>query len=180
MRRLTENFSMYSDMSTRIKALSSAKRKRARARASSVFPTPVGPLKMNEPIGRLGSFRPARLRLIARLIPVIASCWPTTCLCSSSSICSRRSVSASCSRTTGIPVQRQTMKATSSSLIEGRNVRRSFSHSSRRFRISDCWSRSRSRSSAARSKSWSRIAWSLSSAIFFRSSWRSATSGGGT
>jgi hypothetical protein len=59
---------MYSDMSTRMSAFSSAKRKRASARASSVFPTPVGPLKMKAPIGRFGSLSPARLRRIARLI----------------------------------------------------------------------------------------------------------------
>src|SRR2546422_4823452 len=59
---------MYSDISTRIRALASANRKRASARASSVLPTPVGPQKMNEPIGRLGSFKPARLRRMAREI----------------------------------------------------------------------------------------------------------------
>ena len=37
----------------------------ASARAVSVFPTPVGPRKMNEPIGRLGSLSPARERLTA-------------------------------------------------------------------------------------------------------------------
>src|SRR5665647_514018 len=51
---------MYSLMSRRIRAPSSSKRNSARARASSVFPTPGGPRKMNEPMGRLGSLRPAR------------------------------------------------------------------------------------------------------------------------
>ena len=37
----------------------------ASARASSVLPTPVGPRKMKEPIGRLGSFSPARARRTA-------------------------------------------------------------------------------------------------------------------
>src|SRR5229473_1132125 len=46
---------MYSDMSIRIIARSSSKRNSASARASSVFPTPVGPRKRNEPMGRLGS-----------------------------------------------------------------------------------------------------------------------------
>ena len=64
---------MYSDMSTRISALASANRKRASARASSVLPTPVGPEKTNDPIGRLGSLRPARLRRMAREMTVIAS-----------------------------------------------------------------------------------------------------------
>src|SRR6266849_4259718 len=118
--RLTENFSMYSDMSTRIRAFVSANRKRARPRASSVLPTPVGPEKMKEPIGRLGSLRPARLRRIAREITWIASSWPTTLWCISSSIRNRRAVSASWRRVTGIPVQRDTMNATPSSVIVGR------------------------------------------------------------
>ena len=54
---------MYSDMSMRIMAFSSSNRNSARARASSVLPTPVGPRKMNEPIGRLGSFSPERARM---------------------------------------------------------------------------------------------------------------------
>ena len=39
--------------------------KSARARASSVFPTPVGPRNMNTPIGRRGSLSPARARRTA-------------------------------------------------------------------------------------------------------------------
>ena len=56
---------MYSDMSRRIIARSSSNRNSASARASSVLPTPVGPMKINEPIGRLGSESPARLRRTA-------------------------------------------------------------------------------------------------------------------
>src|SRR4030081_268735 len=41
-------------MSSRISARSSSKRNSARARASSVLPTPVGPRKMKEPTGRVG------------------------------------------------------------------------------------------------------------------------------
>jgi hypothetical protein len=44
---------MYSDISIRIIACSSLKRNSANARASSVLPTPVVPIKINEPIGRL-------------------------------------------------------------------------------------------------------------------------------
>ena len=66
MSRDTENFSMYSLMSTRMSASRSANMNSASARASSVFPTPVGPEKMNEPMGRRGSLSPARLRRIAR------------------------------------------------------------------------------------------------------------------
>ena len=52
-------------MSIRTIARSSSNRNSASARASSVFPTPVGPRKMNEPIGRFGSDRPARERRMA-------------------------------------------------------------------------------------------------------------------
>src|ERR687894_221443 len=76
MSRDTENFSMYSLMSTRMSALRSAKRNSASARASSVFPTPVGPAKMNEPMGRRGSLSPAHDEgdvLLAQLGPVGAT-----------------------------------------------------------------------------------------------------------
>ena len=49
---------MYSDMSMRTMARSSSNRNSARARASSVLPTPVGPRKINEPIGRFGIAQP--------------------------------------------------------------------------------------------------------------------------
>src|SRR4051794_19045457 len=51
---------MYSDMSTWIIASSSPNRNSASVRASSVLPTPEGPRKMNEPVGRFGSLMPAR------------------------------------------------------------------------------------------------------------------------
>ena len=53
--RATACFSMYSDMSSRIMAVSSSNRNSARALVSSVLPTPVGPRNRNEPIGRFGS-----------------------------------------------------------------------------------------------------------------------------
>src|SRR3954471_13523806 len=56
---------MYSDMSMRTIASSSPNRNSASVRASSVLPTPDGPRKMNEPVGRFGSLRPARERRIA-------------------------------------------------------------------------------------------------------------------
>ena len=56
---------MYSLMSMRTIADSSSNRKAASALVSSVLPTPVGPRKMNEPMGRLGSCSPARARLTA-------------------------------------------------------------------------------------------------------------------
>src|SRR3954452_9014912 len=57
--RDTACFSMYSDMSIWIIASSSPNRNSASVRASSVFPTPDGPRKMNEPVGRFGSLIPA-------------------------------------------------------------------------------------------------------------------------
>ena len=45
---------MYSDMSRVISELSSPKRNSDSVLASSVLPTPVGPRKMNEPLGRFG------------------------------------------------------------------------------------------------------------------------------
>ena len=41
---------------------SSSNRNSAKARAHSVLPTPVGPRKINDPIGRLGSFKPDAAR----------------------------------------------------------------------------------------------------------------------
>ena len=64
---------MYSDMSKRMSEWSLPNRKFASARASSVFPTPVGPRKMKLPTGRLGFLRPARERRMAREIAEIAA-----------------------------------------------------------------------------------------------------------
>ncbi len=152
MSRDTENFSMYSLMSTRINAEESAKRNFASARANSVLPTPVGPQKMNEPIGRFGSLSPARDRRIDRANALMASSCATTDPCSSSSMRRSRVVSASWSRVTGIPVHRLTMKEISSSPNTGRCDCRRFSHSSCFRRMSACSSRSLSRSAAAFSK----------------------------
>jgi hypothetical protein len=71
--RETLNFSMYSLMSILMSDSSESKRYRASAFAISVFPTPVGPRKMNEPMGRFGSFSPARVRRIALLSFSMAS-----------------------------------------------------------------------------------------------------------
>jgi hypothetical protein len=86
---------MYSLMSTRISADGSANRNFARARATSVLPTPVGPEKMNEPMGRFGSLSPARLRRIERDRALMASSCATTDTWSSSSMRSSLAVSAS-------------------------------------------------------------------------------------
>ena len=86
MSRETENFSMYSLMSMRIMAVSSSNRNSARARASSVLPTPVGPRKRNEPIGRRGPSGRRGPGGRRRRRPAMASSWPTTRSCSRSSM----------------------------------------------------------------------------------------------
>ena len=91
----------------------------ASALASSVFPTPVGPRKMNEPIGRLGSLRPARARRTALETISIASCWPMTRLWRASSMWSSRSDSSCAIRVTGMPVHIATTWAISSSSTVG-------------------------------------------------------------
>jgi hypothetical protein len=96
---------MYSDMSRLIIAASSPNRNSASVLASSVLPTPDGPRKMNEPLGRFGSFRPARVRRIAWLTALMALSWPMTRLWSSSSMRSSLAVSSSVSLYTGMPVQ---------------------------------------------------------------------------
>ena len=59
--------------------------------ASSVLPTPVGPRKMNDPIGRRGSLIPDRARMMASATSRTASSCLAASRCSSAS--SRRSVS---------------------------------------------------------------------------------------
>src|SRR5436309_145452 len=115
MNRATVCFSMYSDMSSRTMLSSSSNRVAASARASSVFPTPVGPRNRKEPMGRLGSLMPARARTTASATARTASSWPTTRWCSSSS--RRRSfcISPSISFETGMPVHRETTSAMSCS-----------------------------------------------------------------
>ena len=69
---------MNSLMSILMSASSLPNMNSASALASSVLPTPVGPRKMNEPIGRFGSLSPARARRTALETISIASCWPMT------------------------------------------------------------------------------------------------------
>ena len=78
--RETECFSMYSLMSIRIMFSSVSKSASARVLASSVFPTPVGPKNMNDPIGLLGSFMPLLARRTASATNCTASSCPTTLL----------------------------------------------------------------------------------------------------
>ncbi|CDC75367.1 uncharacterized protein BN580_01816 [Candidatus Colimorpha enterica] len=60
----TENFSMNSDISSLISVSGESNSSEARVLTSSVFPTPVGPAKINE-TGFLFAETPARLRFIA-------------------------------------------------------------------------------------------------------------------
>ena len=73
MRREAVNFSMYSDMSIWMSESASPNMNSARVRARKVLPTPVGPRKMNDPIGRRGSFKSARERRRALLMAMTAS-----------------------------------------------------------------------------------------------------------
>ena len=101
-------------MSTRSNAASSSNMNSASARASSVLPTPVGPRKMNDPIGRFGSPIPLRERRIASATAATASSWLIRRRCSAASIPSSRSASSSNIRATGTPVMLETTSATSS------------------------------------------------------------------
>ena len=64
---------MYSDISILIMFFSVSKRASESAFASSVLPTPVGPIKINEPIGLFSSLRPARALSIASETATTAS-----------------------------------------------------------------------------------------------------------
>ena len=128
---------------------------------------------MNDPVGRLGSFRPARERLIALEMTSIAGCWPITRLCSSSSIRTSFCVSASVSLNTGIPVHIETMSAISSSPMAGRSPDSPDSHSCSSWRFLFVSLRSLSRSAAAFSNSWASIAASFSRRVV--STWSSSS-----
>ncbi len=137
---------MYSDMSSWISEFSSPKRNSARVLAVSVLPTPDGPRKMNEPLGRFGSLRPARVRRIAWDTARMASSWPMTRLWSSSSMRRSLAVSSSVSLYTGMPVQLASTSAmTSSSTTSKRSTpsaRHSCSLATLRWRSSSSFSRS--------------------------------------
>ncbi|CPU67578.1 Uncharacterised protein [Mycobacteroides abscessus] len=171
-------FSENSDMSSWMSASSSPKRNSASALASSVFPTPVGPAKMNDPPGRFGSLRPARVRRMACESALIAASWPTTRLCSSSSMLSRRLDSSSVSLKTGMPVAMARTSAISSSSTSATVSRSPDFHAfslSARFAVS-CFSLSRR--PAAFSKSCASIADSFSRRASAISSSSSLSSGG--
>ena len=101
-------------MSMRTIARSSSKRKSASDLASSVLPTPVGPRKRNEPVGRFGSEMPARLRRTASLTARTAASWPISRAPMIDSMLSSFSVSPWSSRPAGMPVQALMTSAMSS------------------------------------------------------------------
>ena len=103
-------------MSIRTIASSLSNRKFASALHSSVLPTPVGPKNKKEPIGRFGSDKPARLRRIAFETASTASFWPITRSWRSSSMRNSFARSLSNMRDTGIPVQRASTSAISTSV----------------------------------------------------------------
>ena len=165
-------------MSSWISESSSPNRNSASALASSVLPTPVGPAKMNEPPGRLGSFNPARVRRMACESALIASFWPTIRLCSSSSMRSSREDSSSVSLKTGMPVAVARTSAMSSSLTSATMSMSPAFHCFSRSAFSPSRRFSVSRSDAAFSKSCASIADSFSRRVCAIRSSNSRRSGG--
>ena len=87
----------------------------AKTLQSSVLPTPVGPQKINVPIGLLGFFSPTLALFTALANAFIASSCPTTLFLNVSSKCKSLSDSFSVNFSTGTLVQIATTFATSSS-----------------------------------------------------------------
>ncbi len=105
--------SLYSDISSRIIASLEPNKSSANCLANSVLPTPVGPTKRKEPIGRLPSSKPARFRRIARATAATASSCPMTWLFKRLLIPLSLSKSLVPMLETGIPVKRSTDSAIS-------------------------------------------------------------------
>ena len=100
-------------MSIRTMAWASSNRNSASDLASSVLPTPVGPRKRNDPVGRLGSEMPARDRRTASDTARTACFWPISRSPRWASMLSSFSVSPCSSRPVGMPVQLATTSAMS-------------------------------------------------------------------
>ena len=132
---------------------------------------------MNEPIGRLGSLRPARARRTAFETVSIASCWPMTRLWSESSIWSSRSDSSWAIRVTGMPVHIATTWAISSSSTVGCSADTWLCHSARSVSTLPSRSPLPRAGGAADSYSWALIAASFS--LVMRSSSLCASRSGG-
>ena len=87
--------------------------------ARKVLPTPVGPRKMNEPIGRRGSLRSARERRSALQMAMTASSWPMTLPLQFALPSRAASGSSACSmRLSGTPVHFETTCMMSSSVTK--------------------------------------------------------------
>src|SRR2546426_9766105 len=110
---------MNSDISKRTSDFSLPNMNCASVRTTSVLPTPVGPRKRNEPMGRFGFFRPARERRMARAKAVIALSCEITRLCNSSSMRSSFCDSSSLIKVIGTPVQSDTTSSMSSRPTRG-------------------------------------------------------------
>ena len=121
---------MYSLISIRINASSESNNSFAKTFANCVFPTPVEPKKINEPIGRFGSFNPARFLWIERAIFNTASFCPITLPWSSSGKLANLLLSVWAILFTGIPVIIETTSATLSSVTWIRLFLESSSHCS--------------------------------------------------
>ena len=119
---------------------SSSNRDWARAFASSVLPTPVGPRKMKDPMGRFSSLSPARPRRMASLTAVTASSCPMTRRWRMSGRRRSFSFSLSTSLLTGTPVQALTTEAISSSVTSSFSRCSSFPASTRARSSSSCFS----------------------------------------
>ena len=113
---------MNSLMSIRIIESSLPNKNFARHLASSVFPTPVGPINKKLPIGLRGSLKPVLARLIALDTALTASSWPINLFEISASIFNNLSVSASVNCFTGTPVCSATTEAISSAVISTRSI----------------------------------------------------------
>mmetsp|Transcript_23328 Transcript_23328/g.49279 ORF Transcript_23328/g.49279 Transcript_23328/m.49279 type:complete len:374 (+) Transcript_23328:856-1977(+) len=166
-------FSMYSLMSIRINASSVSNMNSDRAFANSVFPTPVGPRKIMDAMGFEGSFNPARDRWMDCVTTSIASSCPTTRSWSLDAMANTLFFSESSILLAGMPVHALMTLAISSATTSSLS---NFSSSPPSASICACSSSNGSAasnrasnsgsvpylSSAARSKSYSRSAFSIS------------------
>ena len=101
----------------------------AKARANSVFPTPVGPRKRKIPAGRLRGFKPARATCMACATRLTASSWPMTRLLRRASRLSKRSLSSRPGASTGMPVRCEITSAIKEGVIIGCSANSSSSSS---------------------------------------------------
>ena len=117
---------MYSLISILTTLSSLSNRLYARVLARYVLPTPVGPKNINEPIGLLGSFKPATDLSIVSATALTASSCPLTLSFIWSSRCNIFSFLVSVSFDTGIPVHLETISAISSAVTSCFNKEFSF------------------------------------------------------